>query len=512
MTMLHRNRFHRIAIVLIYTLLEWILIAFIFLQAILSYFVSMYVSYFGLKPPCPLCSRVDHLFNAKNDSFFLSNVVCDDHVSEISQFDILYEDRSHLERKNVSLAPMVKRELEAMSLKCLKCGEGVMLGIDLEDLMVKLPYFKGCDVNCQNLGKKERGTKLVDDYAIKRDEEGDGTVKLLSSHEEEALKPYSRAKAEPSSSYLEQQQDDDDDGNIGKEEEKDSFPSPKSSSEKENKKQSSSSSSSSSEKESKKHSSSSSSSSSEKENKDHSSSPSSSSSEKENKKLFSSSSLSSLSSSSLSSFFGEEKQREKNNATYKLVYQCQDCTSQVTEHVSKIKSSDSAILDDKYFVGLKVKNGKVRMNEEEIIRFFKEIIDSEDDMGPHIFTVEIDMNHSYRGDIFLVSSVISNTIGTDDDDLSKQKMVKEVVGAKETQTVSDVNTMDREFTPVVARQYSLNKINDVSLVGEIDHASHKKVGVTENGNKTDAEVEGNLNLYFFSWFFADNLVQVISSV
>ncbi|ONK75168.1 uncharacterized protein A4U43_C03F14060 [Asparagus officinalis] len=82
-TMLHRNKTPKIAIILIYTLLEWTLIALLLLNGLFSYLISRFACFFGLKPPCVFCSRVDHVFSRKRESY--SDLVCDAHSAEISK-------------------------------------------------------------------------------------------------------------------------------------------------------------------------------------------------------------------------------------------------------------------------------------------------------------------------------------------------------------------------------------------------------------------------------------------
>lgn len=79
--MLHRNAICWIEIVLIYTFLEWILIGLLFANAFFCYLISWYVSYFGLKSSCPLCTRIDR----SSTSDPLIDIVCNKHVSEIGR-------------------------------------------------------------------------------------------------------------------------------------------------------------------------------------------------------------------------------------------------------------------------------------------------------------------------------------------------------------------------------------------------------------------------------------------
>ncbi|CBI33508.3 unnamed protein product, partial [Vitis vinifera] len=63
-TMLHMNT-HKITVILVYAVLEWLLIILLLLNSFLFYFISKFAAYFGLKPPCLWCCCCDHLFTTK---------------------------------------------------------------------------------------------------------------------------------------------------------------------------------------------------------------------------------------------------------------------------------------------------------------------------------------------------------------------------------------------------------------------------------------------------------------
>ncbi|MQL82517.1 hypothetical protein Taro_015003 [Colocasia esculenta] len=89
-TMLHRST-HRVVVILVYTLLEWILIALLLLNALFSYLISRFAAFFGLPPPCVFCSRVDHLIDGRGggESSSISSsdrgFICDAHAAEVSR-------------------------------------------------------------------------------------------------------------------------------------------------------------------------------------------------------------------------------------------------------------------------------------------------------------------------------------------------------------------------------------------------------------------------------------------
>lgn len=61
---LHR-RTRRVTSALACAALEWVLIALLLVNGLLAYAVARFADYFGLSPPCLLCSRVDRLFHRR---------------------------------------------------------------------------------------------------------------------------------------------------------------------------------------------------------------------------------------------------------------------------------------------------------------------------------------------------------------------------------------------------------------------------------------------------------------
>lgn len=83
---LHR-RTHQLTSALAYAALEWVLIALLLINGLLAYAIARFADYFGLSPPCLLCSRVDRLFQAEDgagDARRVRDLLCGDHAAEIS--------------------------------------------------------------------------------------------------------------------------------------------------------------------------------------------------------------------------------------------------------------------------------------------------------------------------------------------------------------------------------------------------------------------------------------------
>ncbi|XP_075102444.1 myosin-binding protein 2 isoform X2 [Nicotiana tabacum] len=83
-SMLHRNT-NKMTLVLIYAVLEWTLIVLLLLNSLFSYLIIKFAEYFGLKPPCLCCSRVDHLFGHGKNRNIHRDLLCEVHATEVSK-------------------------------------------------------------------------------------------------------------------------------------------------------------------------------------------------------------------------------------------------------------------------------------------------------------------------------------------------------------------------------------------------------------------------------------------
>ncbi|PIN21747.1 hypothetical protein CDL12_05557 [Handroanthus impetiginosus] len=84
-TILHRNT-NKITLILIYAVLEWILIVLLLSNSLFSYLIIKFAEFFGLKPPCLWCTRLDHIFDpAKRNKNMHRDLLCEVHAKEISK-------------------------------------------------------------------------------------------------------------------------------------------------------------------------------------------------------------------------------------------------------------------------------------------------------------------------------------------------------------------------------------------------------------------------------------------
>lgn len=99
-TMLHKNT-NKITMILIYAVLEWTLISLLLLNSFFSYMIIKFANYFGLKPPCPLCSRIDHLFEHEKTKAFCKDLLCEAHAKEISQLGFCLNHQKLVESQDM---------------------------------------------------------------------------------------------------------------------------------------------------------------------------------------------------------------------------------------------------------------------------------------------------------------------------------------------------------------------------------------------------------------------------
>uniref|UniRef100_A0A453H6M3 Uncharacterized protein n=1 Tax=Aegilops tauschii subsp. strangulata TaxID=200361 RepID=A0A453H6M3_AEGTS len=97
------GRSGRAARLLAGALLEWILIALLLANGVFSYLIARFAAFFGLPPPCALCSRlaVDSLFAPPSQrpcAEPLRRVLCDGHAAEVSRLGYCRAHRRARER------------------------------------------------------------------------------------------------------------------------------------------------------------------------------------------------------------------------------------------------------------------------------------------------------------------------------------------------------------------------------------------------------------------------------
>lgn len=78
------QRLGKLPQLLIYAVLEWIMIVLLLADGMLTFFSNEFAKCFGLKVPCLLCTRIDHLLVQKKSSFYYNDSICETHKKGIS--------------------------------------------------------------------------------------------------------------------------------------------------------------------------------------------------------------------------------------------------------------------------------------------------------------------------------------------------------------------------------------------------------------------------------------------
>ncbi|KAL0357542.1 UNVERIFIED_CONTAM: putative myosin-binding protein 6 [Sesamum calycinum] len=69
---------------LIYAFLEWVMIILLFVDGLLAFISNEWAKFFGLRVPCLLCTRIDHVLVHRDSSFYYNDSMCEVHKKDIS--------------------------------------------------------------------------------------------------------------------------------------------------------------------------------------------------------------------------------------------------------------------------------------------------------------------------------------------------------------------------------------------------------------------------------------------
>ncbi|KAF0910218.1 hypothetical protein E2562_001414 [Oryza meyeriana var. granulata] len=153
---------NRVARVLAYALLEWILIALLLANGVFSYLISRFAAFFGLAPPCALCSRlgVDSLFEPRHQGAGaepLRRVLCDAHAAEVSLLGYcrahrrladagdMCEDCASAASGKALLSWMRRSELGERDQACACCGVALESGFISPSFLFPAPVTRDMD-------------------------------------------------------------------------------------------------------------------------------------------------------------------------------------------------------------------------------------------------------------------------------------------------------------------------------------------------------------------------------
>ena len=107
-TMLQRNT-HKLTVILVYAVLEWVLIILLLLNSLFTYLITKFAKYFGLKKPCPWCSRIDHVLEPGKNTYSYRDLVCESHATEISKLSYCSNHQKLAETQNMCMDCLASR-------------------------------------------------------------------------------------------------------------------------------------------------------------------------------------------------------------------------------------------------------------------------------------------------------------------------------------------------------------------------------------------------------------------
>ncbi|KAM3294563.1 hypothetical protein ACQJBY_037453 [Aegilops geniculata] len=162
------RRSGRVARLLACALLEWILIALLLANGVFSHLIARFAAFFGLPPPCALCSRlaVDSLFAPPHrrgaGAEPLRRVLCDGHAAEVSRLGYCRAHRRLADAADMCedcgaasgkalLSWMRRSELGERDLACACCGVALESGFYSPPFLLPTPSAgahdpgRGCD-------------------------------------------------------------------------------------------------------------------------------------------------------------------------------------------------------------------------------------------------------------------------------------------------------------------------------------------------------------------------------
>ncbi|KAK1433772.1 hypothetical protein QVD17_10689 [Tagetes erecta] len=125
----------------IWAILEWILIASLYIDGFVAFMSSTFAKIFELEPPCVLCTRVDHALACKDPNTYYNESICECHKKDISSLAYCHVHRKladiqHMcegcllsfttekgSNRKIVLKPVYDHESALDMKRCSCCGE-----------------------------------------------------------------------------------------------------------------------------------------------------------------------------------------------------------------------------------------------------------------------------------------------------------------------------------------------------------------------------------------------------
>ncbi|KAK8942295.1 hypothetical protein KSP40_PGU018767 [Platanthera guangdongensis] len=212
-----RRNTDRMTFLLIYTALEWILIIFLFLNAILSYAIEKFASFFGLKPPCIFCSRIDHLFDPGKGRIPFRDFLCESHAGEVSRLGFCSNHRRLAEAgdmcedcaaskpgetdRTFSLLSWMKRsEQGEKDLRCSCCGVALESGFYSPYILLKTKSWDVLECIQKEKSEVDAGFELEEAGTATQNKEEEEEARLVV---EDASMDVFALRAEKTADFVE---------------------------------------------------------------------------------------------------------------------------------------------------------------------------------------------------------------------------------------------------------------------------------------------------------------------
>ncbi|KAF6146193.1 hypothetical protein GIB67_005841 [Kingdonia uniflora] len=74
----------KVSYFLVFVVLEWILIAMLFVDGLIAFAANEFAHFFGLEVPCLLCTRIDHVLVHRDHDFYYNDSICGKHKRDVS--------------------------------------------------------------------------------------------------------------------------------------------------------------------------------------------------------------------------------------------------------------------------------------------------------------------------------------------------------------------------------------------------------------------------------------------
>ncbi|KAK3145787.1 hypothetical protein QOZ80_3BG0257500 [Eleusine coracana subsp. coracana] len=123
-------RYQQLSALLCSVLLEWILMLLLLLERLFSYLATTFAHICKLQPPCPMCTRIDHVLGKAQPGFY-RDLMCSSHKAEASSWAFcrihqkLVHVHSMCEDCLLSFATDNKSNLETYQSLVGKLGDGI---------------------------------------------------------------------------------------------------------------------------------------------------------------------------------------------------------------------------------------------------------------------------------------------------------------------------------------------------------------------------------------------------